>query len=243
MSGLKPFWRYFGGKWRAAPKYPKPLHDTIVEPFAGAAGYSLRYPERKVVLVEKYPVVAEIWRYLIRVRSEEILRIPCVEDVADLPAWVPDGARWIIGFYMNKAVAAPRRRLSSGSRKDLARGLKNRGWNPTTRMHVASQVRHIRHWRVIEGDFTKAPDIRATWFVDPPYQGAGENYVHSFSPTDFRRLAGWCRARRGQVTVCENVGAQWLPFRAFLSASRNAMTGQTSQEAIWYAVDGQEIVL
>jgi len=33
---LKPFWQYYGGKWRAAPHYPKPRHDTIVEPFAGA---------------------------------------------------------------------------------------------------------------------------------------------------------------------------------------------------------------
>jgi hypothetical protein len=37
MSNLKPFIRLYGGKYRAAPRYPKPLHDT---PFAGAAGYS-----------------------------------------------------------------------------------------------------------------------------------------------------------------------------------------------------------
>lgn len=41
-KALKPFWRYYGGKYRAAPRYPVPLHRTIVEPFAGAAGYSLR---------------------------------------------------------------------------------------------------------------------------------------------------------------------------------------------------------
>jgi hypothetical protein len=35
----------------------------MVEPFAGAAGYSLRYPERDVILVERYAVVAEMWRY------------------------------------------------------------------------------------------------------------------------------------------------------------------------------------
>jgi hypothetical protein len=34
---LRPFWRYYGGKWRAAPRYPRPTHDTIIEPFAGAA--------------------------------------------------------------------------------------------------------------------------------------------------------------------------------------------------------------
>jgi len=45
MSGLRPFWRYYGGKWRAAPSYPSPRCETIIEPFAGAAGYSLRYPD------------------------------------------------------------------------------------------------------------------------------------------------------------------------------------------------------
>ena len=43
VTRLRPFFCYYGGKWRAAPKYPPPEHDTIVEPFAGAAGYATRY--------------------------------------------------------------------------------------------------------------------------------------------------------------------------------------------------------
>ena len=35
---LKPFFTYYGGKYRAAPKYPEPVHGSIVEPFAGSAG-------------------------------------------------------------------------------------------------------------------------------------------------------------------------------------------------------------
>jgi hypothetical protein len=31
-----PFWRYYGGKYRAAPLYPAPRHKTIVEPLAMA---------------------------------------------------------------------------------------------------------------------------------------------------------------------------------------------------------------
>ena len=84
-GGLKPFWQYYGGKWRAAPRYPAPRFDTIVEPFAGAAGYSCRYPDRKVVLVDKYPVIAGMWRYLIRVSAAEVRRIPEVDSVNDLP--------------------------------------------------------------------------------------------------------------------------------------------------------------
>ena len=33
---------------------------------------------------------------------------------------------------------------------------------------------------------------------------------------DYARLADWCRALPGTVDVCENVGADWLPFQLVL---------------------------
>lgn len=228
---LKPFWRYYGGKWRAALKYPPPRYDTIIEPFAGAAGYSCRYPDRNVILVDKYETIAEIWRYLIAVPASEILRIPCVDAVADLPAWVPQPARDLVGFHMNNAVTAPRSTLSARCKKDRAAGSTFEGWSEPMRQRVASQVDRIRHWQVIYGEFYDAPDIEATWFVDPPYNNkAGSYYVHS--SVDYRDLALACRGMEGQVIVCENVGANWLPFRP-LYAFANSMTGKRSSEAIW----------
>ena len=96
MLGIKPFWNYYGGKWRAALRYPSPRHGHIIEPFAGAAGYSLRYPDYDVTLVDAYPVIAGIWRYLIATPPGEIMLIPCVESVDDLPPWVPQEARWLV---------------------------------------------------------------------------------------------------------------------------------------------------
>ena len=53
---LRPFFGYYGGKWRDALKhYPEPDHETIVEPFAGSAGFSLRYAHRKIILCEIDP--------------------------------------------------------------------------------------------------------------------------------------------------------------------------------------------
>src|SRR5262245_39743395 len=61
---IRPFFGYYGGKWRDAVRnYPPPYHGTIVEPFAGSAGYALRYWDKKVVLYERDPVVAAVWRY------------------------------------------------------------------------------------------------------------------------------------------------------------------------------------
>jgi len=231
MNGLKPFWRYYGGKWRAAPRYARPLHDTIVEPFAGAAGYGLRYPERRVVLVEKYPVICEIWRWLIAVTPSEVLRIPEVDSVDDLPAWVPEGARSLVGFSMNAACCTPRRTLSAGCKKLRAHNRKFQGWTAALRDRVASQVEHIRHWKIIEGDYSLAPDTRATWFVDPPYSNdAGSHYVHH--KVDYREVADWCRSRSGQVIVCENEGATWAPFQTF-ATFKPGVNGKGSREVVW----------
>ena len=233
---LRPFWRYYGGKFRAAPLYPKPRHETIVEPFAGAAGYACRYPDRHVVLVEKYPVVAELWRYLIAVHPSEVRRIPTnVRHVDDLPSWVPAPAKHLIGWWMNNATASPRMQLSVGREKLAEMGRNFEGWTAATRERIATQIGAIRHWKIVEGDYTSAPDVEATWFVDPPYDNAaGRHYVHDSSAIDFAQLAAWCRARRGQVMVCENEGATWLPFQPFMTfkAGLNA-EGEGSSEVIW----------
>jgi len=231
-AGLRPFWCYYGGKWRRAPLYPAPRHRRLIEPFAGAAGYALRHHQHEVTLVEKYPVVAAIWRYLIAVPSREILSIREVEAVEDLPARVPQEARWLVGFCLNSACTSPRRVLSSGVRAMSKRGVAC-GWNARRRQKVAEQVNLIRHWRVIEGDYSLAPNVDATWFIDPPYRGqAGSHYVYGSTQIDYDRLASWCRSRRGQVIACEAGDADWLPFTSH--GETRGMSGRSSREAAWF---------
>lgn len=232
-GGLRPFWRYFGAKWRSARRYPVPTHSTIVEPFAGAAGYSLRYPERQIILVEKYAIVAAVWRYLIAAQPSELRAIPRVEHVDDLPGWVPQEARWLVGFRLGAGDSRPRVRVSPMVRRD----------GKFEVAAIADQVERIKHWRVIEGDYTAAPDTEATWFVDPPYQVAGSRsrepnahgrvrYPHGGNTIDYAALGRWTMARRGQVIACENVGATWLPFQPFARLGSTA-PGRFHTEAIW----------
>jgi hypothetical protein len=226
-----PFWRYYGGKFRAAPRYPKPIHGTIIEPFAGAAGYALRYPDLEVILVERDAVLAEMWRFLLGTTPAEVRRIPAVEHVDELPAWVPEGARHLVGFAMNNATVSPCKQLSAGRKKLTLLGRRYEGWNDAQRERVALQVPIVKHWRIIEGDYTAAPTVRATWFVDPPYSNkAGSYYVHS--DVDYSALAAWCQERVGQVIVCENEGATWLPFRPF-ATFKAGVNGSGSKEVIW----------
>lgn len=234
MTGLAPFWRYYGGKNRAAPLYPQPEHSTIIEPFAGAAGYSCRYPDRDVVLVDRSPVIAGIWRYLIATPAAEILAIPDIPEggtVDDLP--VCQEARWLAGFWCNNGTVAPRKRPSAWAQRGA--DVHNwAGWSSKPRQRIAAQVDRIRHWRVIEGEYHDAPDVEATWHIDPPYNNKAGSYYPE-QPDDFDALAEWCRARRGFVMVCENEGADWLPFRSLARIKSNeGKHGKgRSSEVVW----------
>ena len=87
----------------------------------------------------------------------------------------------------------------------------------------------IKNWSAVLGSYDDCPDIRATWFVDPPYQTpAGRHY-----PCDFRRhaaLGEWCDTRRGMVIACDQQGADWRPWNwsRSLKGARGA-----SQEVAW----------
>lgn len=230
---LSPFFCYYGGKWRAAKKYPLPEYGTIIEPFAGGAGYALNYADRRVILHEIDPVVYAIWDYLIHVSPEEILALPSrVDHIDDVKG--PDAARWLIGFWLNKGVAAPRKTPSKWARSGIR---PNSFWGQTIKERIASQVEHIRHWTVKNTSYETADNECATWFVDPPYQQAGKLYKQRFN--DFDRLAEWCRSREGQVMVCEQEGATWLPFKplASIKSTPGARGKSYSAEVLWTNVD------
>lgn len=231
MIKLKPFWRYYGGKWRAAPRYPTPKYNIIIEPFAGSAGYSMRYLDREIILVERYPAIAEMWRYLISVPSAEVMAIPLVESVDELPNWVPPGARYLVGFCMNAACASPCKRLSAGRKKLREMGRVYEGWSEKQRYRVASQVGYIRHWKIIEGDYTMSPEVEATWFIDPPYNNRAGSY-YKYHDIDYQALGLWSRERKGQVLVCENEGADWLPFKPFATL-KPGLNGSGSREVLY----------
>jgi hypothetical protein len=78
---------------------------------------------------------------------------------------------------------------------------------------LASNVRHIRHWKIFNKSYEEAPNEKATWFIDPPYEKAGKHYA--FPLDDYEKLFNFCKTRTGQAIVCEAAGATWLPFRPF----------------------------
>lgn len=240
VSAVRPFFGFYGGKWRDAVKhYPAPRHRTVVEPFAGSAGYSVRYASANVVLGELDPVIYGVWHFLVRASAADIRAIPDLEPdqtVADLG--VSQEARWLVGFWMNRGASRPRNRPSAWMRSEIRPGS---FWGERVRETIAGQVHLIRHWRVYNCSYESiGSHVRgsATWFVDPPYQMQGRHYHHGADAIDFPALGKWCRSRKGQVIVCENEGADWLPFEP-LADVKTTRRESRSVEVAWFR-NGEE---
>ncbi len=108
MARLRPFFSFFGSKWSMAPSYPSPRFETIIEPFAGSAAYSLMYPDRNVYLADKDPVVVAVWKYLISVSEYEMSKLPILhvgDRVSDFD--LSQEARWLMGFWINRGQGVP----------------------------------------------------------------------------------------------------------------------------------------
>lgn len=236
---LKPFFTYYGGKYRIAPRYPQPDFSMLVEPFAGSAGYSVRHWDRKVMLYDLDPIIWSTWDYLIRATSKEIMRLPLeVEDVRDLK--VCQEAKWLIGWWINKGCASPCNVVSSrvrgGTRPDSH-------WGQVIRERIADQVGRIKHWQVFNRDFSSAPSTLATWFIDPPYQTSGAHY--RVNDVDYLRLKEWTLTRSGQVICCGQEGDDWADFSHFTMARANngEHLGEKSGkfQEWWYYNDRQNV--
>lgn len=234
-KGLSPFMSYYGSKARSAWRYPQPIYDTIIEPFAGGAGYSLLHYEKDVVLIERDPRLVCIWRFLIGASAEEILGLPLLglnQTVFDLPS-CSLGGRELIRSWLQGGSRNGKNSFSSMAKNNLLQNPNTpKFWGEACRARIAAQVDKIKHWKVIDGDYKQAPDKEATWFIDPPYNNAAGR-VYTFHKIDYPSLGIWCRDRRGQVCVCENEGATWLPFRPLYSTKNNWNRVKETAEVLW----------
>ena len=206
---MRPFGRYLGSKWKLAPHYGENKFETIVELFAGFAGYATYHNAKHAILVEKNPMVANIWDWLINVSTDEIEDIPdLIFDTTDL---TPQPKKDLVGLWLTRGAATPKIKMGDYHGEELITDNPSRFWCAGVKQRLIEQVPLIRDWEVICGDYTEAPDIEATWFVDPPYQLQGKSYPMKFN--DYENLAKFVKQLKGQVIVCESKGADWLPFK------------------------------
>lgn len=198
---------YYGRKEKVFKYYPSPKNDTIIEPFAGSAVYSLKNFEKNIIILDKDERIINIWNYLKEVSSDEILSLPLLTKGQSLNDSEFDSLNMVqkdlISFFTNPSSAQPKRSVG-----------KFNIWHEKNRKRLSEDVNKIRHWEILLGDYRDIPNQEATWFIDPPYQGnGGKYYKHGNKGIDYNELSEWVQNRLGQVIVCENSEADWLPFR------------------------------
>jgi hypothetical protein len=218
---------YYGTKKKLSPNYPKPSFDTIIEPFAGAAMYSLfeNYWEKDVILNDKYDKVYLVWDYLINHASvSDIKALPMLVEGLKLDNLdISEAERHLLGFYANPSSAVPKKTVS-------ARGAKS--WE-RHRNFLIDNLHKVKHWKIYNKSYDELENIKGTWYIDPPYKFGGEYYHSSASNKhiDYEKLAEWCLSRKGEIIVCENDKADWLDFKPLVE-----LKGQlhSTMEVIYY---------
>ncbi len=242
MKPLHPLFKWFGSKWSLAKRLPLPECDTIIEPFAGGAGYSLRHHEHFVTIAETDKHIHALWRWLIDDATESLIR--------EIPINLTEGADIrTFGLSAGQAtlVKSWQRTNNIGDCWTVSPwGNKPGQWTANTRARVSEEVAAIKHWRLAydgfrlleEGCEMEARASAATWLIDPPYE-FNYQYRQDFDHTRLHHLA---RRLPGQIIACEarepKTGRmpEWLPFRDFTRSitSRRAKGNHThSSELIW----------
>lgn len=228
--------RYYGAKNQLARWYQFPRYGIIVEPFAGSAGYSMFHLERdkslRALLCDKCHEVIEAWKWLMSHSISDILNYP-------LPNLGEASSDFFIRMcsVSNAAFGCSKMKVTKRMADDFPRMIQRL-------VRLKSVMPRIE---VVEASYETLPDIEATWFVDPPYQireGSsinGDGYAKGCRASDmnFEALGDWVKSRRGQVIVCEKMGADWLPFKPFRMATNSLDTKYC--EVVWNSMPNAQM--
>ena len=229
--------KWYGSKWLSARHYPEPLHQDITEPFAGGAGYSLRYWDRNVILHDTDPHLRRLWPWLIEDATPDM--------IMDIPIDLPVGHDIrTVGLTDGQALLLKtwQRTNNVGDCWTVSPwGSLPGQWTANTRARIADEIGAVKHWSFRASDACvamQASDAR-TWFIDPMYM---YGYNYRAPALAYNDLAALINALVGQIIVCEGVcgktGAipDWLPFRPFarrVTSRRRANNNHHCQEVVY----------
>ena len=197
---------YYGTKTKIANLYPEPIYNTIIEPFAGFARYSLRYHTKNVILYELDKKVFRIWKYLQNVSKNEFLSLPDIQPREDIRKiqWLIDEERWLIGFQGCRGAARPVN-IMSAQRSTWAKD----------KLKIAEDLHKIKHWKIYQKDAMTMPIRKnCTYFIDPPYMKQVHGYTHKkVDYAELKKIINKLDQKGAQVIVCGNESGTWLDFK------------------------------
>lgn len=240
---MKPFFSYYGSKYRLCQQgfYPAPkANNVVIEPFAGSATYSVYHEPERAILIDKNPVIIDIWRYLINASEKQILDLPTlghshIFDFEDALKELQQAERDLIGFWMGKAQTRPAKSITNWFEKYH----KKSGcmvWNEFVKDRIINQLPKIRKWYAIQDDYTILDNLlqnckKHTYFIDPPYSSpAGKKY--KYNKINYAHLQWWIEQNQcSQIIACENQNLtfRWADFNKMAEAFN--MRGKSTELA------------
>lgn len=230
-----PLFKCFGSKWMSSRHYPPPVDGRIVEPFAGSAGYSLRYaPAVERVVVSEHGDLYDLWSWLIDEATEA--------DVRDIPLGLTPGTDILeVGLTRGQSLLLKnwQRTNNVGDCWTVSPwGNKPGQWTANTRARVAEEIALLKgKWAVSANPWIY---IGGTFFIDPPYQ---YNYGYRCPRLHYDAL-GW-RVRKLEArlviaceAVCPKTGRlpDYLPFEPShlqVTSRRKAHNNHHSKELVY----------
>ncbi len=238
---FKAAFSFYGAKSKILDFYPEPKHDLIIEPFAGGASYSLRHGAGREVWINDLD--AEVYGMWCFVRDE----FPAWEHAIPTSVNVGDRVSELPGLGDAPAGLLSILRAEANQGTQGARGVHDQvtsmGAKCWPRIKAKLQWAHerVQGWSITNERYQDMlidgfVGDRATWFIDPPYDNAaGRRYRQQV--VDYGALRNFCLSRKGQIIVCENVGADWLPFEPIVERRgiRSRYQRSNAKEAIYVA--------
>lgn len=220
---------YLGSKKRIARLYPSPKRNVVIEPFAGAAGYSTHHNIDKAILFDIDENVYNCWKFIIesgKFNGEPIRELPLLEYGEEVPDIF---GKELIGFWCRRASDTPRNKLASWSVK-----YPNGFWGEYQRERLANDSVKCASWEIYNEQYTEADGIIGSWFIDPPYELAGRYYKHPFN--NYSDLSEFAKRQKDQVIVCEEVTDKhkpiWMDFHP-LCKTHLTTQRRRAQELMW----------
>ena len=164
----RPIFKYYGSKWSKAKLYEAPKYSTIIEPYAGSASYSIWHMlhgwDGNIVLCDSNPRIANLWRWLNEDPWDYIWQLPTSdlvvgEDLEKLP--VIDPAVELIARWQ---------RVGGNSCRTVSKWNCTSGqWGQDVKFHLSKALKIIKGRITVYDSIDQIENVKATWFVDPPY--------------------------------------------------------------------------
>ena len=240
MKITGPLFKWFGSKWLSSKILPIPKYDSIIEPFAGGAGYSLRHFAKDVTIYEKNVHIYELWEYLISAAT--------YSDIREIPLNIPVGTD-IRTIGLNKGQELLLKNWQRTNNVGECWTISPWGnmpgqWTESTRARISEEHSCIAHWDLGGKNgfhsFVEVVNNEVTWFIDPPYK---YNYLYGDKAFDYQLMVNGIDGVAGEIIVCEaicpktNQMPNYLPFKFWakrITSRRKVTENHHSKELIYH---------